>query len=317
MGPEHFSEKPFIAGTSDIWSLGMSIYELLTGHILWEGMGGCVQLNGARIPALDNGYSPQLDQFLHACLSLNTWDRPTAQQAYNYANSMLRQEVNHPHSPSAVHASTPPLPPAPSRLQKRIRLSTINKRMAGWIILGILFLFMLIKGVSAFFGSIEEERRYNACRTTEDFRHFLNRYPASSHAEFVKQKICMLVEDSIKKEIKKNRVIAPVSVDTIEPEQPKKEEIVVKHPSWSRPKPKVEIVSPAPDTKKVKREEEEHMFLNCQTITDYEKYLRQYPKGKFAYKAKRAIQQIESGMMESHPAQEIHVKKSTRVSVEL
>lgn len=52
-----------------------------------EGMGGCVQLNGARIPALDNGYSPQLDQFLHACLSLNTWDRPTAQQAYNYANS--------------------------------------------------------------------------------------------------------------------------------------------------------------------------------------------------------------------------------------
>ena len=51
------------------------------------------------------------------------------------------------------------------------------------------------------------------------------------------------------------------------------------------------------------------MFLNCQTITDYEKYLRQYPKGKFAYKAKRAIQQIESGMMESHPTHEIHVKK--------
>ena len=314
MGPEHFSEKPFIAGTSDIWSLGMSIYELLTGHILWEGMGGCVQLNGARIPDLDNGYSPQLDQFLHACLSLNTWDRPTAQQAYNYANSMLRQEVNHPHSPSAVHASTPPLPPAPSRLQKRIRLSNINKRMAGWIILSILFLFMLIKGVSAFFGSIEEERRYNACRTTEDFLHFLNHYPASSHAEFVKQKIRILTEDSIKKEIQKNKVIAPISVDTIETEQPKTEEIVAKHPSWSRPKPKVEIVSPAPDTKKVKREEEEHMFLNCQTITDYEKYLRQYPKGKFAYKAKRAIQQIESGMMESHPTQEIHVKKSTRVS---
>ena len=113
MGPERFAEKPLIVATSDIWSLGMSVYELSTGLVLWEGMGGCVQLNGARIPDLDNGYSPQLDQFLHACLSLNTWDRPTAQQAYNYANSMLRQEVNHPHSPSAVHASTPPLPPAP------------------------------------------------------------------------------------------------------------------------------------------------------------------------------------------------------------
>lgn len=72
----------------------------------------------------------------------------------------------------------------------------------------------------------------------------------------------MLVEDSIKKEIKKNRIIAPVSVDTIEPEQPKKEEIVVKHPSWSRPKPKVEIVSPLLTQKKSK----EKMKNACSSI---------------------------------------------------
>ena len=47
------------------------------------------------------------------------------------------------------------LQPAPSRLQKRIRLSTINKRMAGWIIIGILFLFMLIKGGNGHFRSGE------------------------------------------------------------------------------------------------------------------------------------------------------------------
>lgn len=48
MGPERFAEKPLIVATSDIWSLGMSVYELSTGLVLWEGMGGCVQLNGAQ-----------------------------------------------------------------------------------------------------------------------------------------------------------------------------------------------------------------------------------------------------------------------------
>ena len=85
MGPERFAEKPLIVATSDIWSLGMSVYELSTGLVLWEGMGGCVQLNGAHIPALDEKYSSQLSQFVHACLALNTWDRPTAQQAYELA----------------------------------------------------------------------------------------------------------------------------------------------------------------------------------------------------------------------------------------
>lgn len=92
MGPERFAEKPLIVATSDIWSLGMSVYELSTGLVLWEGMGGCVQLNGAHIPALDEKYSSQLSQFVHACLALNTWDRPTAQQAYELACSILKQQ---------------------------------------------------------------------------------------------------------------------------------------------------------------------------------------------------------------------------------
>lgn len=39
MGPERFAEKPLIVATSDIWSLGMSVYELSTGVYygkVWE-----------------------------------------------------------------------------------------------------------------------------------------------------------------------------------------------------------------------------------------------------------------------------------------
>lgn len=316
MGPEHFSEKPLVVATSDIWSLGMSVYELSTGLILWEGMGGCVQLNGARIPTLGNSYSLQLTKFVHACLSLNTWDRPTAQQAYDYACSVLMQGEAHPYSspmlreaPSRPHSST-------SRLRKIFRTQNINKRITGWTVLGIVSVLLLIKVVSAFFENIEEERRYTACRTTEDFRIFLNNYPASSHAEFVKQKIRMLMEDSIK-EKQKSMAVTPVWIDSIKSEQPQEEKLPISQPSRSRPKLKTETKLPAPDIKKTMKENEERLYYGCRSVADYENYLRLYPKGRFVYKAKRAIQQIESEMMETNPLEEIHVKKNTRVNIGL
>lgn len=37
MGPERFEKKPVTTSASDMWSLGMSIYELITGDVLWKG----------------------------------------------------------------------------------------------------------------------------------------------------------------------------------------------------------------------------------------------------------------------------------------
>ena len=89
MGPERFSERPMIVLASDIWAFGMTLYEAITGDVLWEGMGGCVQLNGARIPAMSNT-TPELAKLVSACLSPETWNRPTAQQIYDYAAAHIQ-----------------------------------------------------------------------------------------------------------------------------------------------------------------------------------------------------------------------------------
>ena len=94
--------------------------------------------------------------------------------------------------------------------------------------------------------------------------------------------------------------------------EPKKQ---IVHP---HPQPSSQPVLPITDIREVRRENEERLFYSCQSIADYEEYLRKYPKGRFVHKAKRAIQQIESEMMQSNPStQEIHIRKNTRVNVRL
>ena len=92
MGPERFSEKPIVVLASDIWAFGMTLYELMTGDVLWEGMGGCVQLNGARLPIIGGNFSSELNQLVTACLAAETWNRPTASQIYEYASAYLQKQ---------------------------------------------------------------------------------------------------------------------------------------------------------------------------------------------------------------------------------
>ena len=91
MGPERFSEQPLVVLASDIWAFGMTLYETITGDVLWEGMGGCVQLNGARIPAI-SGITPELARLVSACLAAETWNRPTAQQIHDYAAAHIQHK---------------------------------------------------------------------------------------------------------------------------------------------------------------------------------------------------------------------------------
>jgi len=96
MGPERFSERPMVVLASDIWAFGMTLYEVMTGNVLWEGMGGCVQLNGARLPVFDSSYSSALTELVRRCLAAETWNRPTAQQVFEYAEGHLKHRTAPP-----------------------------------------------------------------------------------------------------------------------------------------------------------------------------------------------------------------------------
>jgi serine/threonine protein kinase len=94
MGPERYSSSPMPVKASDIWSLGATIYELATGELPFCGMGGVMQKNGADMTLLPDHYSEEFRSLVYSCLSLETWDRPSAKQlAEEAARQMHSLEV--------------------------------------------------------------------------------------------------------------------------------------------------------------------------------------------------------------------------------
>lgn len=90
MGPERFGPSPAPIMASDIWSLGATMYELLTGMPPYGDHGGVLQKNGADIPLINENFSQELKDIIYKCLALNPWDRPTARQIADYTSLHIR-----------------------------------------------------------------------------------------------------------------------------------------------------------------------------------------------------------------------------------
>ena len=67
MGPERMSSSPMIVLASDIWAFGVTLYEIITGDILWEGIGGIVQLHESKTPEIVGNFSDELKNLIIAC----------------------------------------------------------------------------------------------------------------------------------------------------------------------------------------------------------------------------------------------------------
>lgn len=88
MAPEMFSAKPNAVKATDIWALGATIYEVITGEMPFCGQGGVMELHGAELPDLPSTYGATLSNLMHRCLAKDAWNRPTAKEINEIAHSV-------------------------------------------------------------------------------------------------------------------------------------------------------------------------------------------------------------------------------------
>lgn len=87
MGPERFSKDKTPIKASDVYSLGATVFELITGDAPFGERGGLLQASGDSIPDIKGNFSNELKYAIRSCLHYNPWDRPTAEKLTHWAES--------------------------------------------------------------------------------------------------------------------------------------------------------------------------------------------------------------------------------------
>ena len=86
MAPERFRENAIVGPESDVWALGATIYEVLTGNKPFGEEGGKNQRIDTPMPPLSDQSTAVID-IVYACLQANPKKRPTAQQIMDSTRS--------------------------------------------------------------------------------------------------------------------------------------------------------------------------------------------------------------------------------------
>jgi formylglycine-generating enzyme required for sulfatase activity len=92
MGPERFSKNNAPVKASDIWALGATLFELLTGDTPFGEHGGLLLQGGAEIPEIRGAWSNDLKAIVLRCLQKEPWERPTAGQLVEWTGQHARGE---------------------------------------------------------------------------------------------------------------------------------------------------------------------------------------------------------------------------------
>lgn len=203
MAPELFSLSAEAVKATDIWALGATLYEMVTGELPFFGQGGVIQLNGGMLDRPQVNYSDALIDTILECLAKETWNRPKANELAVLAQDMLYHHSPHqpPKAPdpfeSGGRENEEPLPPdnepgnnKPVHKNKTWLIVLIALLIGG---LGFLIGWWLTQRSS---GRQAEQRLFERCVTANDYRTFLALYPDGKNAEFAQTKLAELVSDS-------------------------------------------------------------------------------------------------------------------------
>lgn len=92
MAPERFSSQNMPIMANDIYSLGVTTFEMLTSYLPFGEHGGLLQKNGADVPELPEGqFSKALSDVLCQCMQAEPEKRPFASELAAIANDVLAQ----------------------------------------------------------------------------------------------------------------------------------------------------------------------------------------------------------------------------------
>ena len=101
MAAERFNTDYQPIKASDVWALGASLFELMTGKPPFGENGGLAQKRGAELPVISGDWSPKLKEMVLRCLQEKTWDRPTAKAISEEA----RRYIQHGQITTTTHVS--------------------------------------------------------------------------------------------------------------------------------------------------------------------------------------------------------------------
>lgn len=95
MAPERFGSDVTPNVANDIYSLGATVFEMLSGYVPFGEEGGLVHQQCINVPVLRGDFSKQLKKTINKCLALNPWERPTAEQLEKWAETALEGKKIH------------------------------------------------------------------------------------------------------------------------------------------------------------------------------------------------------------------------------
>jgi|GEM_PF-2724732 len=105
--PEIFSTQPKPGRASDIFSLGVTIFELCTGNTPWPKLGGLAAKNNQTPPEIYGEYSGRLQQLISLCLAKEPSKRPNAEMLEKWAKFYIDEGYWNFDSTSSIKKSNP------------------------------------------------------------------------------------------------------------------------------------------------------------------------------------------------------------------